>query len=347
MKNAFRWAVIGAGPAGITAVAHLLDLGIAAKDIAWIDPTFCVGDLGAKWSNVSSNTSVANFLEYLSQFRSFDYPLYASKCDLSSLNPNDTCTLSNIVEPLTYITESFKSQVSTHTMTVASLTMRDGTWRIEGSRNELQAKQVILATGASPKAMSLDGVTTIPFADAIDPIKLAQHFSPNETYAVFGASHSGILILKYLYELGAKHIINFYRSPLRYAVNMGSWTLYDNTGLKGIAATWAKEHIDGTMPDNLTRVYSNEDNMKTYLQQCDKAIYAVGFESRRSIQINGCTDQTYNPHHGIISPGLFGIGIGYPELKPDPYGYQETQVGLLKFAKYIQSIFPVWHQYYA
>jgi cation diffusion facilitator CzcD-associated flavoprotein CzcO len=53
-----EWAVIGSGPAGIAAVGKLLDLGIAAQNIAWIDPAFTVGDLGKKWSKVSSNTKL-------------------------------------------------------------------------------------------------------------------------------------------------------------------------------------------------------------------------------------------------------------------------------------------------
>ena len=44
----YAWTVIGAGPAGIAAVGKLLDHGIAPEKIAWIDPAFAAGDLGAK-----------------------------------------------------------------------------------------------------------------------------------------------------------------------------------------------------------------------------------------------------------------------------------------------------------
>jgi cation diffusion facilitator CzcD-associated flavoprotein CzcO len=59
----YVWTVIGAGPAGIAAVGKLLDRGIADKDIAWIDPAFAAGDIGAKWRSVSSNTKVGTFLD--------------------------------------------------------------------------------------------------------------------------------------------------------------------------------------------------------------------------------------------------------------------------------------------
>lgn len=36
----YEWTVIGAGPAGIAAVGRLLDHGVAAERIAWVDPAF-------------------------------------------------------------------------------------------------------------------------------------------------------------------------------------------------------------------------------------------------------------------------------------------------------------------
>lgn len=62
----FKWAVIGAGPAGIAAVGKLIDAGINPKEIVWIDPEFKVGDFGTHWRNVSSNTKVGLFLKILS-----------------------------------------------------------------------------------------------------------------------------------------------------------------------------------------------------------------------------------------------------------------------------------------
>ena len=56
MHKIFSWGVIGAGPAGIATVGKLLDKGIPAHDILWVDPYFQVGDFGRLWSQVSSNT---------------------------------------------------------------------------------------------------------------------------------------------------------------------------------------------------------------------------------------------------------------------------------------------------
>jgi hypothetical protein len=126
---------------------------------------------------------------------------------------------------------------------------------------------------------------------------------------------------------------------------MGDWILFDNTGLKGHAAEWAHQHIDGNLPTNLARYFSDEANIARYLPECDKVIYATGFTQRNNIAISHYAHTDYNPHVGIIGPGLFGLGIGYPQEKPDPFGSTEMQVGLWKFMTYLNKVMPVWFKY--
>ena len=127
---------------------------------------------------------------------------------------------------------------------------------------------------------------------------------------------------------------------------MGDWILFDNTGLKGHTAQWARQHIDGTLPENLVRYPSNESTISRFLPECDKAIYAVGFKRRNTITIGGYEHCHYNPHVGIIGPGLFGFGIAYPEIKPDRFGSVESQVGLWKFMVYLNNVLPIWFKYH-
>ncbi|WP_119344801.1 hypothetical protein [Facilibium subflavum] len=58
-KTQHKWAVVGAGPAGILSLGMLLDKDVDADEIIWIDPEFKVGDFGQKWTQVSSNTVTA------------------------------------------------------------------------------------------------------------------------------------------------------------------------------------------------------------------------------------------------------------------------------------------------
>lgn len=340
-----QWAIVGAGPAGIAAVGKLLDYGIDPKQILWIDPHFTVGDLGRLWQNVSSNTTVKLFLNFLESTHAFSYYKAPADFHINHLPPHETCTLQHIVEPLQWISEQLKTSVLAKQTFIHEMKLSERVWSLRGDSKTYYAKNVILATGALPETLNYPGIDVVPFDLAIDKERLAAYVNTDDTYAVFGASHSAIIILNYLVDLGVKSVINFYRSPCRYAINMGDWTLFDNTGLKGHTAAWARQHIDGTRPNNLTRHTVSEANLARYLPACNKAIYAVGFKRRNNILIDNYEHADYNPHVGIIGPGLFGLGIGYPELKTDPFGCKEYQVGLWKFMTYLNRVMPVWLKY--
>ena len=115
------------------------------------------------------------------------------------------------------------------------------------------------------------------------------------------------------------------------------------TGLKGNAAKWAREHLDGEMPDRLNRKISDSESIQEFLPQCTKAIYSIGF-NRRTIAVNGISSFTYNEKNGIIAPGLFGVGIAFPEAAIDRSGTLEYRVGLWKFMDYLDRVLPLWLQ---
>ena len=343
-KKKFQWAVVGAGPAGIAAVGKLLDQGILSDDILWIDPHFKVGDLGLLWRNVSSNTSVKYFNSFLKDVRAFNYE-DAPDFALKHLPKEETCTLGYAVEPLQWVCTNLMQKVHAVKAMIHNMFLAERMWTLSTATESYQAKNVILATGASASSLNYPGLNVISFDTAIDKEKLAAELNPNETYGVFGSSHSAIIIVRYLVELGVKKVINFYRSPCRYAIEMDDWILFDNTGLKGQTAAWARENIDGVLPANLVRYNTSEPNIARYLPECDRVIYAVGFEKRKNIIIGDYEDTRHNPHVGIIGPGLFGLGIAYPENKTDPFGNVESQVGLWKFMVYLNKVMPVWFKY--
>ncbi|KTD31981.1 FAD-dependent oxidoreductase [Legionella maceachernii] len=344
-KKIFQWAVVGAGPAGIAAVGKLLDHHIAPTDILWIDPHFKVGDLGQLWRHVSSNTIVKRFVDFLHAADSFGYKQAPIDFQLNHLPPDHTCVLSKIVEPLEWITDHLSKQVTSEKTMIHAMELKERTWTLSSDTQNYRAKNVILATGAVPSNLSYPGVEVVPFEIAIDQARLTQFVDKNHTYGVFGSSHSAMIIIRYLVELRVKKIINFYRSPCRYAIDMGDWILFDNTGLKGQTAAWARENIDGVLPSNLVRYTTSEHHIARFLPECNKVIYAVGFEKRTNITIDDYQQADYNPHVGIIGPGLFGLGIAYPEKRADPYGSFEWQVGLWKFMVYLNRVMPVWFKY--
>lgn len=346
LKKSYEWTVIGAGPAGITALGQLLEQGINPQEILWIDPEFQVGDFGTAWLTVPSNTKVKYFTQYLAGYKAFEFEGNEEKFDLYQLDPETTCELGVMAKPLALVTKTLQKKVSHLKAQVTELKQSDHQWLLSTDVNQkTHANKVILAIGSVPVTLSHPAIKEIPLADAMISERIAEHCNHHSSVAVFGSSHSAILAIKNLMAYGVKQVINFYRSPMRYAVPMDDFILYDNTGLKGSTAEWARENIDGKQPENLTRVLSNQENIDHYLPDCDAVIYAVGFEKRHQPFIKSIPNLVHDPRTGIIAPGLFGLGIAFPELVTNPLGIEENNVGLWKFMDYAKRVMPVWLKY--
>ena len=147
--------------------------------------------------------------------------------------------------------------------------------------------------------------------------------------AVFGSSHSAMIVLPNLLANPVAKVINFYRSPLEYAVYLKGWTLFDDVGLKGQAACWARENIDGTLPERLERCWVGSPEFEETLATCDHVVYTVGFERRKFPLTSQWGPLEYNAFNGILAPGLFGVGIAYPQYKTDPLGFGQYRYSQL------------------
>lgn len=340
----YEWTVIGAGPAGIAAVGRLLDHGVAAHKIAWIDPAFAVGDLGQKWRPVSSNTIASTFLDFLGGSAAFRFSA-APPTPLRAVDPQETCALALVADPLVWVTEQLREQVRAVQATAAALRLRQRQWWIETDGEDVTSANVVLAVGAVPKRLSYPHLLEIPVDVALDPEKLAAESLEGATVAVFGSSHSSMIALPHLLRHPVEKVINFYRSPLKYAVYLDDWILFDDTGLKGRAAQWARENIDGEYPDRLERYWVSSPEFQEKLASCDRVVYTVGFERRKLPETPQWGPLEYNQQNGIIAPGLFGLGIAFPEYAKDPYGFGQYRVGLKKFMDYLDSVLPLWLRY--
>jgi cation diffusion facilitator CzcD-associated flavoprotein CzcO len=340
----YKWTVVGAGPAGIAAVGRLLDHGIAPKKIAWMDPDFTAGDLGNKWRAVSSNTVVSLFLDYLNASPSFRFH-EAPPFKLTDVDPGETCLLDLVADPLVWISEHLRQRVTVLRAMATELYLRDGHWTVQTEQDTITSEKVILAVGATPKNLAYPDLVEIPVEVALDPEKLAKQSLDGATVAVFGSSHSTMIALPHLLAQPVEKVINLYRSPLRYAVSLGDWTLFDDVGLKGQAARWARENIDGVYPKRLDRLSIHSPEFRDRLAECDHVVYTVGFERRQLPRTPQWQRLEDNPAYGILAPGLFGFGIAFPECHTDPLGFTEHRVGLYKFMKYLNTVLPLWMGY--
>jgi cation diffusion facilitator CzcD-associated flavoprotein CzcO len=340
----YAWTVIGAGPAGIAAVGRLLDHGIPHDGIAWIDPDFAAGDLGGKWRSVSSNTIAGTFLDYLNASPAFRFS-EAPPLPLREVDPEETCALALVADPLLWITGHLRERVNTFQTKAKSLHLQNRQWRIETDSPDILSNNVVLAVGAVPTKLDYPHLAEIPVEVALDPVQLAEQPLAGATVAVFGSSHSSMIVLPNLLRHPVEKVINFYRGPLKYAVYLDDWILFDDTGLKGRAAEWARENIDGVYPERLERCWVSSPEFDGKLEACDRVVYTVGFQRRMLPETPQWGPLDYNQQNGIIAPGLFGLGIAFPEYAEDPYGYGQYRVGLKKFMDYLNSVLPLWMNY--
>jgi len=344
--SAYQWAIIGAGPAGLATVGKLIDLGVDPATIAWFDPAFTVGDFGTKWRNIPSNTKVGLFKKFLSSCSCFEFDMFKKGSMLMELDDHETCQLSIVADVLQKIGDKLAASVNKFQTNVTQLNYLPGEWQLHADHQKYTAKNVVMAIGSEPKQLFFTGGSVIPLDVAMDCKQLDQAVNEDDIVAVFGSSHSAILAIRNLIEGGrVKKIINFYRSPLRFALDMGDWILYDNTGLKGTTASFAKQDFEQYIPEKIERYYSSEENIEHRLPQCNKIIYAVGFEKRQSIVVEDFGHLSYCDKTGIIATGLFGVGIAFPELKEDCVGLSEYRVGLWKFMDYLNRVVPIWLRY--
>jgi len=349
MKNltnkTYRWAIIGAGPAGLASAGLLLDTGISPKDIILIDPEFAVGDFGKYWGEVYSNTSIELFLRFLKDINSFYFHMRPAPFLIESKPKDGYCQLKHVTEPLLWITKQLRKTIDSAQGYASNLHNNNGAWNILVDDQQITAEKVIMATGATPKSLSYNNIEEISLYDALRPSTLEKKVNNEDCIAVFGSSHSSMIIIKNLLDAGVKNIINFYLIPHRYAIKMDGWTLYDNTGLKADTAAWVRKHISKQLDPRIKRYISNDNNIKQYLPLCNKAVYPVGF-TPRTPNINGMGGAPhYDKNTGILEPGLLGAGIAFPREITDPFGSKELNVGLYKFMKDIRKALPIWIQY--
>lgn len=235
---------------------------------------------------------------------------------------------------------------------------------------------MILCTGAHPTNIPVPvpglNITRLDLDTVLKPSELAETLpttSPS-TVAVVGASHSAILAILNLVTLAREshphlRVKWFTRHPLRYAEYMDGWILRDNTGLKGLAADFARSQLEddrlSTSPAGqvLSKVdcaggEARESEMyQQHLPDCSHIVHAVGFTRDPLPQLvkNGRalamefdheSGKFHAPGDGPVIPGLFGAGIAFPERVVDPYGNVEYAVGFFKFMKFLKRVTPSW-----
>lgn len=343
---AFDWAVVGGGPGGIIAMGVLLDVGVSPEKILWIDKDgFSVGRMGQYYATVPANNKSKRLVEFINMCESFKAVKTPAMQFLMNAHPEKEYPLKLIIDVLQDITDLFLTKIHGVRGALQQLDFVDDTWNVRVNQQHYQAHRVVLATGSHPKPMHY-GCAEIGLDRALNKSELAKCIASDDTIAVIGSAHSAVLIMKFLCELGAARIINFYKSPLYYltaeqqALRIKTCQLHGDP-LSGMAAQWAREVLDSNPPGNLVRVKTCDAAIKAWMPVCTKIICAGGFEQNPLPTITGIACE-HDSTTGVIGPHLFGIGIAFPELLDEGNGRCSYRIGLREFMRFAQRVIPEW-----
>jgi hypothetical protein len=258
------------------------------------------------------------------------------------------------------------------------------------------APQLHLSTGSHPSRLDLH--TPYPNISVLDldqvmVLSSLPSLLPSDKRSVVGIignSHSGILAAMNLWTVATSSnvgdttsnekkrnmeenerdlkIINFQRREILFAEYRDDGIVWDNSGLKGRTAEWAREHMSNTSkegdseskdgiikqirfdlsPDSEEEIYNH------YLPQLTHLIYAVGYHRNPlpPITINSTKVKDEELEFDMHSSGfhyknervkgLFGTGIAFPEETEDPEGHVEAAVGFGKFVKFAERVKGEW-----
>lgn len=358
----YRAAVIGAGPAGLACVGNLLDKFKSSNErILWIDPHFKAGRL-ENYPEVPSNTKVCLFTRFAEACDAFSCKESATYNKLlKDFDPQAGCKLKWAAELCKELTAHIKGKVDTLEGQVETLKYDGNVWKIETGTATFESKLIFLATGSKPKNMA-NASDFIDLDDALNPLVLESKIDPTQTIAVYGSSHSAMLVLKNLLDSPncPARIVNFYRQEAKFAefpdpIGCPDKILHDNTGLKGETAQWVRTWINLDDNELASKFDSKLLRIKTTANtefsefKIDKSIFAIGYERNSLPSIiyasapldpntldYTATGQLTTPEIPAIN-GLYGFGIAFPERVKDLDGSEEMAVGLWKFMRHIKK----------
>ncbi|WWD20516.1 hypothetical protein CI109_104992 [Kwoniella shandongensis] len=386
--------VVGAGPGGLATIVSLLDGGLTS--ILWVDRKFGGGRLNELYREISSNTKTGTYLDAVHSsptcchiVESASHPNAVD--EMEQINREDTCQLSLAGDLVQLLVDGVIGMEGIEKCLgeVAEARLDDSTWHVQiDSQPTLTTPRLFLCTGSYPLTSDLHkpynpNLTVLDLDHSMIKSTLPSLF-PNDkpsVVAVIGNSHSGILCCRNLYEISQQEkdrrelkIFNFRRREIKFAEYREDGIVYDNTGLKGSTADWAKEHMLDNANDNDDDGVLRQIDLPTdaegeakvygeYLPQCTHIIYAIGYSKSPYPKLFSATcgdvdgknekrridqEMEFDSHtsgfklDGQSVKGLWGLGIAHPEVVDDPEGHTEAAVGMAKFFKFAERVKDSW-----
>jgi hypothetical protein len=295
--------IIGFGISGMIVYLSLLKRGIDPKTILIFDSDFMGGDLATKYSSTDSNTIWEKTLDALKNYEK-------SLTIFPTLDKNKPTSLLYLPRILQNLTQSFLNTSEVHTQRVKLVSYSSETkiWTID---NTFAVSTLFLCIGGLPKTLDIPG-SWIPLSIALDKELLKRFVLQNNTYVVFGLSHSGTLVIRNLAELNTK-CVAIYKTdtPFQYSKD-GHYS-----GIKQESEDIARNIENGLYPTIKLVHHTNITEVARAIHSATAYVSCIGFEpSQIEILVDGqkMSSLKYSSETARIDscPNCYGFGMAFP-----------------------------------
>lgn len=309
----YKLCLIGYGAAHMLLAGYVLAHQLVQPcEILIIDPHHDGGALLRDWPHVISNTTYQQFLDALT--------LLGIPPPNCKYNPAAPTELQCLAHGLRSTVASLLGPTVKRVYGYVSKLEKDATnpWRITVGGQSYTAHNVSLAIGATQRALPTQ-TPQIPLQCAFTAASLATYIKPDEaahqSLTVFGASHSGALIVQAAIQLGCDVNLVYNTPQAFYFADEGA---YD--GVKLETAVLARQILADGFGGKVRLIpYADALAVHAALLQSTWCVSACGFGLVQYPQvyvdgraIHTETSLPYNPATALIHPRLYAWGIGFP-----------------------------------
>jgi hypothetical protein len=328
-------SIIGFGISGMILFLELMKSNTDYNSICLIDPNWLGGDLVLKYGSVMSNTPWSKTRKVLSNY---EFAEHAIKKGDSIYKPDELMLVSDMAKYLLAVCEPFFKKIMRITCFVRQICETENGWLIKTDSECVISKNVYLCLGAEPKSFDLS-IATIPLEIGLDIERLKKFVQPKTSVTVIGCSHSGLIIIRNLHEIGA-NVTGIYKGnePIQYARNGA------HNGVKGNIVQFADDVRDGKYENIKLKSWNDSSSSFKSLLQSESILVATGFKKRTiHIQLldgSHIDSEEYDSKTGVVrgKKGLYGLGIAYPGIIQNGNIHYED-IGLIPFQEQIWRIF--------
>lgn len=330
----YKLCLIGYGAANLLVAGFVLaNKVVSPSDILIIDPNHDGGALLRDWPHVRSNTTYQQFLDALTRL---DIPHPPCASQYNPAEPTELqCLVHGLRETVGALLGHAKRVYGYVTRIEKSATEP---WTITAGKDTYRANTISLAIGATPRTLPTQ-TPQIPLSRAFTQTDLSTYIHTPTTVTVFGASHSGALVVQSAVQLGCRVNLIYNTPQPFYFADEGA---YD--GVKLETATLARRILADGLGGQVRLIpYAEALQVHSALLESSWCVSACGFELVHypQVYVDGKAVHTanslpYNPANGLIYPRLYGWGIAFPSTTTLD-GRTFVDVSIPSFANHIYA----------